>query len=159
MEERDMNVCVLVGNLATDPELRQTSGGKAVCTFRLAVSRPGGSDADFFTVVAWERQAEICKEYLAIGRRVAVEGRLHHSTWQVDVAPSADGEATPQRSNRRSKVELIAHRVELLGGAPPRREQTEGEPEFAPSIEAAAGAPDLGSSNDAEDRDPDLALT
>lgn len=149
-----MNVCVLVGNLATDPELRQTSGGRAVCSFRLAVSRPGGTDADFFTVVAWERQAEICKQYLSIGRRVAVEGRLHHSTWQVDVAPAAEGEQ--QRSNRRSKVELIAHRVELLGGGT-RREQGEGGVEFAPAIETTPiDAPDLGSTGD---RESDLALT
>jgi single-strand DNA-binding protein len=153
-----MNVCVLVGNLATDPELRQTSGGRAVCTFRLAVSRPSGTDADFFTVVAWERQAEICKQYLSIGRRVAIEGRLHHSTWQVDVDPNAEGEA--QRSNRRSKVEVIASRVELLGGGT-RREQGEGEGEggveFAPSIQTSPiEAPDLGSSSD---RDSDLALT
>lgn len=152
-----MNVCVLVGNLATDPELRQTSGGRAVCSFRLAVSRPGGTDADFFTVVAWERQAEICKEYLTIGRRVAVEGRLHHSTWQVDVAPSAEGE--PQRSNRRSKVELIAHRVELLGGAP-RRDQAPEDRDFAPAIETSPiEAPELGSAAGSAERDSDFALT
>ena len=135
-----MNVTVLVGNLATDPELRHTSGGRAVCTFRLAVSRPGGSEADFFTVVAWERQAEVCKEYLTIGRRVAVEGRLHHSTWEVE-----DG--------KRSKVEVIAHRVEMLGG--PRRDR---DVEFAPAIETSSEpeAPELGTSTSRE-ADPVLA--
>lgn len=97
-----MNIVALVGNVASEPELRHTSGGRAVCTFRLAVSRPGADQADFFTVVAWERQAEVCAEYLATGRRIAVDGRLHHSTWEVD-----DG--------KRSKVEVVAHRVELLG--------------------------------------------
>ncbi|MCW2949349.1 MAG: hypothetical protein JWN41_362 [Thermoleophilia bacterium] len=102
-----MNIVALVGNLASEPELRHTSGGRAVCTFRLAVSRVSGEQADFFTVVAWERQAEICHEYLNLGRRVAVEGRMHHSTWE-----SEDG--------RRSKVEVVAHRVELLGTRPRR---------------------------------------
>jgi single-strand DNA-binding protein len=102
-----MNIVAVVGNLATDPELRTTAGGRAVCTFRLAVSRPGGEQADFFTVVAWERQAEICHQYLTIGRRVAVEGRLHHSTWEAE-------------EQRRSAVEIIAHRVQMLGG--PRRD-------------------------------------
>lgn len=97
-----MNVVALIGNLATDPELRYTPAGRAVCTFRLAVSRPGNEQADFFTVVAWERQAEVCSEYLHIGRRVAVEGRLHHATWEVD-------------EQRRSTVEVVAHRVQLLG--------------------------------------------
>lgn len=109
-----MNVVVLVGNLATDPELRSVGSGRSVCTFRLAVSRASGIDADFFTVVAWEKQAEICAQYLSIGRRIAVTGRLHHSSWEVDSATS--GEAPL----RRSKVEVVAQRVEMLGGA--RRE-------------------------------------
>lgn len=98
-----MNIVALIGNVAADPELRHTAGGKAVCSFRMAISRPGSDAADFFTVVTWERQAEICAEYLTLGRRISVEGRLHHSTWQ------ADG------GDRRSKVEVVAHRVELLG--------------------------------------------
>lgn len=130
-----MNVVALVGNLATDPELRHTAGGRAVCTFRLAVSRAGSDQADFFTVVAWERQAEVCAQYLSIGRRVAVDGRLHHSTWEVEEA-------------RRSTVEVIAHRVEMLGG-PRRTERDAGRVEdgatagssevdvdFAPAVEA-----------------------
>lgn len=109
-----MNMVALVGNLATDPELRETSGGRAVCTFRIAVSRAPGNEADFFTVVAWERQAEVCKQYLSIGRRVAIDGRLHHSTWTVEGEEGSE-------PVRRSKVEVIAHRVEMLGG--PRKEQ------------------------------------
>lgn len=131
-----MNVVVLLGNLAADPELRQTANGRAVCSFRLAVSRPGGEGADFFTVVAWERQAEVCAEYLAKGRRVAVEGRLHHSTWDVE-----DG--------KRSKVEVIAHRVKLLGA--PR---TEGFP--GPSSAPANAGADAPTEEAAEERAPAL---
>lgn len=97
-----MNIVALIGNVASDPELRHTSTGKAVCTFRLAVSRVGAETADFFTIVAWERQAEVCAEYLQTGRRVAVEGRLHHSTWEAG-------------DQKRSKIEVIANRVNLLG--------------------------------------------
>lgn len=129
-----MNIVALVGNLATDPELRVTEGKRKVCTFRLAVSRTDGQTADFFTVVAWERQAEICKDYLSVGRRVAVSGRLHHSTWQIE-APDGD------KPERRSKVEVIAHRIEMIGS--PKREEPDvdlgtesgtdevGVPEFA----------------------------
>ena len=124
-----MNIVALVGNLATDPELRQTAGGRAVCTFRLAVSRPGGEEADFFTIVAWERQAEVCAQYLGVGRRVAVEGRMHHSTWTVE-------------EQRRSKVEVVAHRVEMLGK--PRRDEP--DVDFAPAASEsgdAAAAPEF----------------
>lgn len=99
-----MNIVALIGNVAADPELRHTPSGRAVCTFRLAVSRPGADAADFFTVVAWERQAEVANEYLTIGRRISVEGRLHHSTWEAE-------------GGKRSKVEIVASRVMLLGGS------------------------------------------
>lgn len=127
-----MNVVALIGNLAADPELRYTQGGRAVCSFRVAISRPGGDHADFFTVVAWERQAEVCSEYLTKGRRVGVEGRLHHSTWEVE-------------GERRSKVEIVATRVELLGG--PRKdgdreldqaETAERDPASTSTLETAA---------------------
>jgi single-strand DNA-binding protein len=129
-----MNIVALVGNLATDPELRVTEGKRKVCTFRLAVSRSDATTADFFTVVAWERQAEVCKEFLSVGRRVAIDGRLHHSTWQVEGADA-------DKPERRSKVEVIAHRVEMLGR--PRREEPdvdlagESEPEEHPVPEFA----------------------
>jgi len=98
-----MNLVCVIGNVAAAPELRYTDAGRAVCSFRIAVSRPGGEQADFFGVVAWERQAEVCAEYLSVGRRVGIEGRLHHSSWE------SEGE-------KRSKVEIVANRVQLLGG-------------------------------------------
>jgi len=102
-----MNIVALIGNVAAEPELRYTPTGRAVCEFRLAVSRMGGDEADFFTVVAWERQAEVCSEYLHTGRRVSVEGRLHHVTFDT-----TDGVA-------KSRVEVVAHRVGLLGNTAP----------------------------------------
>ena len=126
-----MNMVALVGNLASEPELRHTANGRAVCTFRVAVSRVGGEQADFFTVVAWERQAEVCREYLTLGRRVGVEGRLHHSTWEVE-------------EGSRSKVEVVAHRVELLGNRP----RTEGD---ARTVSDAVDAGDAAAATLADD--------
>jgi single-strand DNA-binding protein len=100
-----MNHVAIIGHAATDPELRHTTGGRSVSSFRIAVNRPGSDGADFFTVVLWERQAEIASDYVAKGRRVAVEGRLHHSTWQTD-------------GQTRSKVEIVATRLELLSPRP-----------------------------------------
>lgn len=119
-----MNIVAVIGNLASPPELRYTPAGRAVCSFRLAVSRPGGEQADFFDVVAWERQAEVCSEYLAVGRRVAVEGRLHHVVWDHD-------------SQRRSRVEVVAHRIQMLGSRTKRAHEhpnvTDETPAEAPS--------------------------
>jgi single-strand DNA-binding protein len=102
-----MNVVTLIGNLATEVELRELSDGKKVASFLLAVdraSKEGG--ADFVRVSAWERQAELCSEYLARGRRIALDGRLRSRSWEED-------------GKRRSAVEVVAHRVEFLGGATP----------------------------------------
>ena len=72
-----MNSVHLIGNLATDVELRDVAEEKKVASFLLAVdrgSRDGG--ADFVWVSAWDRQAELCSEHLEKGNRVAIDGRL-----------------------------------------------------------------------------------
>jgi single-strand DNA-binding protein len=101
-----VNVVTLIGNLATEVELRDVAGGKKVASFLLAVDR-GGRDGgtDFVSVSAWERQAELCTEFLAKGRRVAVDGRLRSRSWE-------------ENGTRRSAVEVVARRVEFLGGGP-----------------------------------------
>ena len=72
-----MNSVSLIGNLATDVELKDVGPEKKVATFLLAVDRPGrDAGADFVSVSAWDRQAEVCGEYLAKGSRVGVDGRL-----------------------------------------------------------------------------------
>jgi len=98
-----MNVVTLIGNLATDVELKQLADGKQVASFVLAVdraSKDGG--ADFVRISVWDRQAETCSQFLHKGDRAALEGRLRSRSWQ---AP--DG-------TRRSAVEVVASRVQFL---------------------------------------------
>ena len=107
-----MNNVNLIGNLATDVELREVGEDKKVARFLLAVdraSRDGG--ADFVWITAWERQGELCAEYLWKGNRVAVEGRLKSRTWEQD-------------GKRRDAVEVVARRVDFLSG-PPRENGAE----------------------------------
>jgi single-strand DNA-binding protein len=109
-----MNTVNLTGNLATDVELRELAGDKKVASFLLAIGRGAReAGADFVWVSAWERQAELCAEYLTKGRRVGVVGRLRSRTWEQD-------------GKRRDAVEVVAHRVEFLG-TPPREEAELGE--------------------------------
>jgi single-strand DNA-binding protein len=115
-----VNVIALIGNVVAEPELRYTAAGKAVCSFRVAVNRPGSDAADFFQVVTWERQAEVASTHLAKGRRVGIEGRLHHSTWDA-------GEG------RRSRVEIVAQRLDLLGRRTDSKETTESSVEEQPA--------------------------
>ena len=101
-----MNSVNLIGNLCSDVELKEVAGDKKVANFRIAVDR-GGKDAgtDFFRVSVWDRQAELCAEYLCKGRRVGIEGRLRSHSWEDD-------------GQKRSAVEINAHRVEFL--SPPQ---------------------------------------
>src|SRR6266511_971996 len=58
-------------------------------------------DADFFRIAAWDRQAQLCADYLAKGRKIGVEGRLRYRTWEDE-------------GQKRSMVEVVAHRIEFL---------------------------------------------
>ncbi len=105
------NRVILMGNLTRDPELRHTPGGMAVCSFDLAVNRSfttkGGERREevcFITVVVWDKQAQSCAEFLSKGRQALVEGRLHQRSWETP-----DGQ-------KRSKHEVIAERVQFVGG-------------------------------------------
>jgi single-strand DNA-binding protein len=97
-----VNVVTLIGNLATDVELREVGQDMQVASFLLAVDRPGKDEADFVRVSTWNKQAEVCAQYLAKGRKVGVDGRLRSSSWE-----DSDG-------NKRNAIEVVANRVEFL---------------------------------------------
>lgn len=86
---RGLNKVMIIGNLGRDPEMRYTPSGKPVTSFSVAVSRirnkPEGERVevtDWFNVVAWDRLAEICSQYLTKGSLVYVEGRLETRSWE-----------------------------------------------------------------------------
>ncbi len=107
------NKVILMGNLTRDPQLRYTPSGAPVCNFDLAMNRAyttqGGEKKDevcFISVVVWGKQAESSGQYLAKGRSVLVEGHLQQRSWE-----------TPE-GQKRSKHEVVAERVQFLGGKP-----------------------------------------
>ena len=106
-----LNKCMVIGNLGADPEMRYTANGSAVTTFRVAASRSyTGSngekheDTEWFSVVTWDRLAEICAQYLVKGRTVYVEGRIQTRSWD-----KPDG-------TKGYRTELVAEEVKFLGG-------------------------------------------
>jgi single-strand DNA-binding protein len=116
-----VNVVTLIGNLATDVDLRDVGEDKKVARFVLAVDRRGqDAGADFFRVAVWAKQAEACAQHLAKGRRVAIDGRLRSNSWE-----DRDG-------NRRHSVEVVANHVQFLSGTGETAE-VPFEPAAAPS--------------------------
>ena len=83
-----MNKVILVGNLGTDPELRETSGD-SVCNFSLATNeawtdKQGQKQerTEWHRIVVWGKQAENCAKYLEKGRQVLIEGSLQTRSWE-----------------------------------------------------------------------------
>ena len=70
-----MNVIVISGNVGRDPELRHTQTGKAVANFSVATSERNDR-TQWFRVIVWEKQAELCAQYVHKGDRVTVQGRM-----------------------------------------------------------------------------------
>ena len=132
-----LNQILLIGRAGTDPEMRYTPSGTPVTNFRLAVSNnrrdQNGEwveDTEWFTVTAWERQAESVNQYLAKGRRVFVDGRL--STRQYT---SNSGEA-------RTSLEVRAFKVVFLdspGGESTGADAPPGAESYAPGQSAPTG--------------------
>lgn len=85
-----LNKTFLQGRLVADPELRHTTSGVAVATFRLAVDRDfkdkntGERQADFINVVAWRQTGEFVSRYFSKGRLAIVEGKLQSRTYDKD---------------------------------------------------------------------------
>jgi single-strand DNA-binding protein len=78
------NTIVTVCHLVTDPELKETNGGKKVCKMRLCISPSNAKTKNFIDAEAWDRQAEVCSEYLKKGRQVLIQGELCMDAWEKD---------------------------------------------------------------------------
>jgi single-strand DNA-binding protein len=104
-----LNKVMLIGNLGKDPEMRYTANGSAVTTFSLAVNRSFGGgegerreETEWFTVVTWNKLAELLGQHLQKGRKVFVEGRLTTRSWD-----GPDGQ-------KRYRTEVVANQVIFL---------------------------------------------
>jgi single-strand DNA-binding protein len=80
---RSLNRAVLIGNLTRDPDMRQTPSGISVCSFAIATNRSWveasgekKDEVEFHNIVAWNKLAEICGQYLHKGSKVYLDGRL-----------------------------------------------------------------------------------
>jgi len=106
-----MNKIILVGRLARDPDVKNTTTGKAVATFTLAVDRrfknkDGQKETDFIPIVVWGQQAEFVGKYIGKGKQVSLSGRLQVRTYEA------------QDGQKRWITEVVADEVNGIGGKP-----------------------------------------
>ena len=136
----DINHVVLVGRLTRDAELKYTTGGQAVCKFAVAVNRRRKNgeqwedEANYFDVVLWGRQGEALNQYLTKGKSIGVDGELRQDRWQQD-------------GQNRSKVEIVANNIMLLGGSPGGGTQGSGNQGSGNSSSGNQGFGNQGSGN------------
>jgi single-strand DNA-binding protein len=106
----DINHVVLVGRLTRNAELKYTTSGAAVSKFSIAINQRRKKDdqwvdeSHFFDIVLWGKTAESLNQYLVKGKQVGIEGQLRQDRWE-------------QEGQSRSRVEIFATNVMLLGGA------------------------------------------
>ena len=109
---RSLNRVQLIGNLTRDPELRYIPTGAAVCSFGIATNRTWKTEtgekheeSEFHNIVAWNKLAELCSQFLVKGRKVYVEGRLSTRSWQA------------QDGTQKSRTEVVIDDMILLDSA------------------------------------------
>lgn len=99
------NTITLVGNLTRDPELRFTTGGRAVAQFGLAVNRRYQQNGEwqdqtsYFNIVAWGTLGENVAASVTKGMRVVVSGRLEQREYQT------------REGDKRTAIEINADEV------------------------------------------------
>ncbi|MGA9056835.1 MAG: single-stranded DNA-binding protein [Terriglobia bacterium] len=105
-----VNKVILIGRLGKDPEVKYTPSGAPVAKFSLATDevfkdRSGEQQkrTEWHNIVAWNKLAEICGEYLTKGKLVYIEGSIRSRQWE------------DQAGNKRTAYDIVAGRMQMLG--------------------------------------------
>ena len=104
-----LNNVTLMGRICGEVELRTTTSGKSVATFRIAVDRPytkQGEEkkADFITIVAWGNTADFVAKYFSKGSMIALRGEIQTRNYE------------DKNGNKRTATEVVAREVSFCGG-------------------------------------------
>ena len=128
-----MNTVIMSGRMTNDPELRQTTTGKSVLSFRIAVNAGkdanGQAKADFFSCVAWNATANYLGQYAKKGTFINLTGRLTNRSYQAK-----DG-------TNRTATEIVVSSVEITPGQNSGQHQQESGQAAQPAAQAPATAP------------------
>jgi len=109
---KSVNKVILLGNVGKDPEIRATANGAVVASFSIATSDRYKDNAgnwqdrtEWHNLVAFQRTAEIVRDYVKKGNKLYVEGQLRTSSW--------DDKTSGQK---KYKTEIIVNDLSLLSG-------------------------------------------
>ena len=109
---RGVNKVILLGNVGKDPEIRTTQSGMTVASFTLATTEKAKDQSGNWTdktewhnLVAFQRTAEIIRDYVKKGSQIYVEGKIRTNSW--------DDKESGQKKYR---TEILVTEMNLLGG-------------------------------------------
>ncbi len=109
---KSVNKVILVGNVGKDPDIKFAANGNAVASFSLATTDRTKDQAGNWTdrtewhnLVAFQRTAEIIRDYVKKGSKLYIEGRIQTRSW--------DDKETNQK---RYRTEIIVGDLVLLSG-------------------------------------------
>jgi single-strand DNA-binding protein len=129
-----VNKVILIGNLGADPETRYLPSGDAVANIRMATTdvwkdKTGEKQehTEWHRVAFFGKLAEIAGEYLKKGSPVYIEGRIRTRKWQ------------DKEGQDRYSTEIVADRMQLLGGRGGGSDSMAREPKAAAAAESGGG--------------------
>jgi single-strand DNA-binding protein len=121
---KSVNKVILLGNVGKDPEIKSTAGGIMVANFSIATSdRTKDKDGnwqdrtEWHNLVAFQRTAEIIRDYVKKGSKLYVEGKIQTRSWD----DKTSGE-------KKYRTEIIVNDLSLLSG---RGEESGGSSSYA----------------------------
>jgi len=109
---KSVNKVILLGNVGKDPEIRSTAGGNMVANLTLATSdrqkdQQGNwqERTEWHNLVAFQRTAEIIRDYVKKGSKLYVEGKIQTRSWD-----------DKESGQKRYRTEIIVNDLSLLSG-------------------------------------------
>jgi single-strand DNA-binding protein len=109
---RSINKVILLGNVGKDPEIRSTPSGTMVASLTLATS-DRQKDAqgnwqdhtEWHNLKAFNRTAEIVRDYVKKGSKLYIEGKLTTNSWE-----------DKETKQKRYRNEILVNELVLLSG-------------------------------------------
>lgn len=109
---KSVNKVILLGNVGKDPEIRSTPSGTMVASVTLATS-DRAKDAqgnwqdrtEWHNLVAFNRTAEIIRDYVKKGSKLYIEGKIQTRSWD-----------DKESGQKRYRTEILVNDLSLLSG-------------------------------------------
>ena len=100
-----MNNVTILGRLGADPETTFSKDGKAICKFRVGVTRKFNKEmTDWFSCSSFGKTAELIQQYFKKGNQIALQGEIQF------------GDYTNKDGVKRYTTTLVVNTFDFIAG-------------------------------------------